>query len=93
MNFNHNDFITVGLGFLLFGIACAVMGYFIGRKHGHDAGYQAGTSDATFHNKGRLLSAKKDGAKTVLNMFRRQGRPVSEILEDRMHRAFSEYRN
>jgi hypothetical protein len=57
-----NDLITVGIFFLLFGMATAVLGYFVGRKHGRIEGIIQGYEEARSVWVPKVIRAKLDGA-------------------------------
>lgn len=48
--------------FALFGMAVGAIGYFSGRCHGWEIGYEAGCADEITRHKPKIIQAKKEAA-------------------------------
>jgi len=56
-----NDLSAMAAFILLVGMACAAMGYLLGKSHGHEAGELAGSNAERQEATARIMKAKRDG--------------------------------
>ena len=57
-----NDLITLSLFFILFGMCAGASAYYLGLRHGYEAGYLAGSANEITRLKPRVIQAKREAA-------------------------------